>query len=53
MYYLQDTRTKKAAKMKSGEPFLYSTERLAELGAKWLGKKRKTKFRVLELLHSG
>ena len=47
MYYLKDNKNGKAAKMKDGSPFLYSTERLARLGAKWLGRKRKTSFRVL------
>ena len=48
MYYLKDNKTGESAKMKDGSPFLYSTERLARLGAKWLGRKRKTSFRVLE-----
>ena len=49
MYYLKDIKTGKIAKRKlNGEPFLYSTERLARLGAKWLGRKRKTSFRALE-----
>lgn len=47
MYCLKDKKTDKTALMRDGSPFLYSTEALAHMGAKWLGKKRRTKFRVL------
>jgi len=46
MYTLRDQHGK-IAKMKDGEPFEYSTERLAKLGAKWLGRKRKLRYRTV------
>ena len=48
MYYLKDVRSGKTALMKDGSPFLYTTDWTARLGAKWLGRKRRTTFRVLE-----
>lgn len=47
MYYLIDNKTKKRALMRDGSPFLYSTERLAQMGAKWLGRKNRTSYRVV------
>lgn len=45
-YVLMDARNKTAL-MRDGKPFVYTTLLTAELGAKWLGRKRRTKFRVV------
>lgn len=47
MYYLVDNRNKKVL-MKDGTPFIYSNQRLAELGRKWLSKKRHQRLRAVE-----
>jgi hypothetical protein len=45
-YVLIDRKTNKVALMKSGKPFVYTTLKTARMGAKYLGLKRKTKFKV-------
>jgi len=47
MYYLIDIKTRQTALMRDGSPFLYSARETAQMGAKWLGRKRRTKFRVM------
>lgn len=37
----------KVVNMRSGEPFEYSTERLAKLGRKFLERKRKEKLHIV------
>ena len=46
MFYLKD-KNGRAVLMKSGQPFQYTTEWTARLGAKYLGMKRKQKLRVV------
>lgn len=43
MYQLKDEQ-KRIVKMKSGQPFTYTTEATARLGAKHLGRRRKQRM---------
>jgi hypothetical protein len=45
-WVLTDRKTGKVALMKTGKPFVYTTEWTARLGAKYLAMKRKTRFKV-------
>lgn len=46
-WFLKDKQGKTVL-MKNGEPFTYTTEWTARLGAKYLAMKRKTRIRVLQ-----
>jgi hypothetical protein len=45
-WVLTDRKTGKVALMKTGKPFVYTTEWTARRGAKYLAMKRKTRFKV-------
>lgn len=46
-WVLIDRKTNKTALMRDGKPFVYTTEKTARMGAKYLGLKRKAKFKVV------
>lgn len=47
-HYLRD-KDSRIVLMRNGEPFLYTTEWTARLGAKYLGVKNKQKYKVTKL----